>query len=662
MYGATCTKLKSSLSHVAVLAVLPRLYTGGSACRYQWHRTVGSISYRWTVQSVQCDIHGTLNELYGATCGVIAAIQPLSTKLRDLRRFGFISTKPSLTYLTSVQRLPARIAVSTSAVHSELARETLIKEIKGVFGALMGEGDNDLLDHLLTVDDVERMGIDRHFEKEINVAVDYVYRYWNESRGIGRGRKSAVADLNTTALGLRILRLHRYHVSPDDVLQSFRDENGHFNCFHGSEAEGDGDASTRSMLNLFRASLVAFEGEKVMDKAKFFTANFLKQVAAKGNDQVSPSVLHEIKYALDYPWRSDLPRLQARNFIDSYAGQSTATSSNEYRLKCLELAKLDFNMLQSTHQKEMQLVSRWWRQSGLADLTFARHRHVEYYFWAASVVPEPGFSKFRIAFAKVASLETIIDDIYDTYGTVAELKLFTEAVRRWDLSMMERVPEYMRICFKALYEAVNELASQAQKTQGREMLNYIRRAWEVYIGSYLQEAEWIADEYVPPMEEYIENGIISSGLGVLTLHGILLLNEPLTHHILREIDTPSRFHRLAGLTVRLRGDAMTFRTEKVRGEVASSVSCYMKENPGCTEEDALNYIDAVIVDSFKGLNWEFLKPDNINTASMWNIKKHAFNIAKGPQFFYTHGDGYSVTATDINDHLRKALIEPVPII
>eukprot|EP01018_Ginkgo_biloba_P025685 Gb_08213 [translate_table: standard] len=644
----------------------------------------------------------------------IAAIQPSSTQLSDLRRFGFIFTKPSLTYLTSVQALPARIAVSTSSVsmilteshvktksdessnlhvsrrtgnhhpnlwddrlvqslptpayeheaHSELARDTLIKEIKGIFSALMGEGDNDLLDHLLLVDDVERMGIDRHFEKEIKLAVEYVYRYWNESRGIGRGRNSAVTDLDTTALGLRILRLHRYHVSPDDVLQNFRDENGHYYCCQSSEGEGDGDAIIRSMLNLFRASLVAFEGENVMDEAKFFTANFLKQVAAKRTDQVSvsPSILQEVRYALDYPWRNNLPRLEARSFIDAYAGQSTATSSNEFRLKCLELAKLEFNMLQSSHQKEMQLVSRWWRESGLADLSFARHRHVEYYLWGAAVAPEPGFSTFRIALAKVATLETIIDDIYDTYGTVDELKLFTEAVRRWDLSMMEGLPEYMRISFKVLYEAVNELASQAQNTQGREMLNYIRRAWEVYIGAYLQEAEWIADEYVPTMEEYTENGINSSGLRVLTLHCILLLNQPLTEHILREIDMPSRFHRLVGLTTRLRGDAKTFRTEKARGEVASSVACYMKDNPECTEEDALKYIDAVVDDSFKGLNWEVLKPENITNDSMCNIKKHAFNIARGLQFFYTQGDGFSDTATDINDYVRKVLVEPVPII
>ena len=35
---------------------------------------------------------------------------------------------------------------------------------------------NDLIQRLLMVDSVERLGIDRHFKNEIKVALDYVYR------------------------------------------------------------------------------------------------------------------------------------------------------------------------------------------------------------------------------------------------------------------------------------------------------------------------------------------------------------------------------------------------------------------------------------------------------------------------------------------------------
>jgi hypothetical protein len=39
-----------------------------------------------------------------------------------------------------------------------------------------GELTSDLLQRLWMVDNVERLGISRHFENEIKAAIDYVYR------------------------------------------------------------------------------------------------------------------------------------------------------------------------------------------------------------------------------------------------------------------------------------------------------------------------------------------------------------------------------------------------------------------------------------------------------------------------------------------------------
>ncbi|GLJ31919.1 hypothetical protein SUGI_0642440 [Cryptomeria japonica] len=86
--------------------------------------------------------------------------------------------------------------------------ETLINEVKEIFNG-MSTPNSSLLQRLSMVDSVERLGIDRHFQKEIKEALDNVYRHWNE--------KSFNADLNTTALALKILRLHRYGVSSGDL-------------------------------------------------------------------------------------------------------------------------------------------------------------------------------------------------------------------------------------------------------------------------------------------------------------------------------------------------------------------------------------------------------------------------------------------------------------
>jgi isoprene synthase len=78
---------------------------------------------------------------------------------------------------------------------------------------------------------------------------------------------------------------------------------------------------------------------------------------------------------------------------------------------------------------------------GLAPrLNFGRDRLMECYFWAIGMTPfETKFTDVRKGLTKVASLITLIDDIYDVYGTLDELQLFTKAVERYSVPFAEYV-------------------------------------------------------------------------------------------------------------------------------------------------------------------------------------------------------------------------------
>eukprot|EP00253_Pinus_taeda_P007340 PITA_07340 len=527
----------------------------------------------------------------------------------------------------------------------------LVDEIKPLLLKEMDDSNQDLIKRLQMIHILECLGIDRHFHPELEiVALDYVYRCWNEG-GIGVGSKDSCKDLNATALGFRALRLHRYNVS-SGVLENFKDENGKFFCSF------TGDKQVRSMLSLLRASEISFPGEKVMEEAKAFTREYLHGVVAGGGEVtgVDQSLLEEVKYALEFPWYCSVPRWEARSFIEIY-GQNRSWLKSNINQKVLELAKLDFNILQCIHQKEIQSITRWWRGSEIAQLNFYRKRHVEFYFWAVTCIFEPEFCHSRVAFAKLCVVAAVLDDLYDTHGMLNELKTVSEAVRRWNSSLTDELPDNIKIAFQFFFNTANELAVEVAKEQGRDMTSILKDNWQRYLESYLQEAEWIATGHVPTLNEYIKNARASSGMCILNLFPLLLMGQLLPNNILEQIYSPSKMQELSELTIRLVDDLTDFEDEKQRGEIASIIECYKKENPDSTVENALNHIKGMLRLSLEELNGEFLKDDSVPLC----CKKFTFNITRGLQFLFRYGDGISVSNKELKEQIFKILVDQVPI-
>ena len=64
-------------------------------------------------------------------------------------------------------------------------------------------------------------------------------------------------------------------------------------------------------------------------------------------------------------------------------------------------------------------------------LPYARDRIVECCFWTLTVYFEPQYSRARKMLPKINVMLSLIDDTYDSYGTIDELELFTEAIERF---------------------------------------------------------------------------------------------------------------------------------------------------------------------------------------------------------------------------------------
>ena len=78
------------------------------------------------------------------------------------------------------------------------------------------------------------------------------------------------------------------------------------------------------------------------------------------------------------------------------------------------------------------MIIRWWRDLGLAkELRFARDQPLKWYIWSMACLTDPILSQHRVELTKPISFIYIIDDIFDVYGTLDQLTLFTDSINRY---------------------------------------------------------------------------------------------------------------------------------------------------------------------------------------------------------------------------------------
>ncbi|RVW26800.1 Isoprene synthase, chloroplastic [Vitis vinifera] len=369
-----------------------------------------------------------------------------------------------------------------------------------------------------------------------------------------------------------------------DVFKSFMDQNGNFQAELCKDVKG--------MLSLYEASYHAFEEENLLQEAKAFTRTHLKNLDAN----IDKSIQELVNHAMELPSHHRMLRLEARWRIEEYKRREGADDV------LLELAILDFNMVQSSLQRELQDMSRWWRRMGIANkLQFARDRLMESFFWAVGMVFEPEYSNCRKGLTKVAALITTLDDIYDIYGSLDELEQFTDAVERWDINMMNNLPDYMKLFFLALYNTTNEMAYDCLKEQGENILPYLRKAWAVLCKVFLQEAKWFSTKCTPTFEEYLDNGWRSASGLVLLVHACFLMSKNITKEALEGLEKEHDFLRCPNIIFRLSNDLASWKAEIEGGESAKSISCYMNQT-GLSEDRAREHMNILIDESWKKMN------------------------------------------------------------
>ncbi|GMJ10484.1 terpene synthase 03 [Hibiscus trionum] len=487
------------------------------------------------------------------------------------------------------------------------------------------------------IDTMQRLGVAYLFENEIHHILAELIHH------------NIPNDLYTVAMHFRILRQNGFFITTD-VFNKFMDRDGKFMDSLGEDVKG--------LLSLYEASYLGMPEEDVLDEALNFSSKHLLVLREKMEGRIS----EQIRQSMEYPQHWRMEWSEARDFIGIYQNQNERDDDDDDEMSSvlLELAKLNYNILQSIYLKELPELVEWWKELNIKErLPFARDRLLEAYFWATGITPrDPQLSKMRRNLAKFGCFASPMDDIFDIYGSLDELEKYTDAVNRWDLKAMEELPEYMKFLYEAIYNHVSEMAQDALLDNGIDILPYLKEQWQYYTRAFLKEAQWFHNGYIPSAEEYLENAWVSVGISLAMVYGIIgVTGQSIDQYLSEFLEnwSHSDLVSMPAYFIRFLDDLKTFKVEMERGESINFIYFYMIEK-GVSEEKACDHVKGLMRNIWKRLNKAMLK-DSVYAPA---IVKFALQMIRCTCRMYKYGDFFGIQ-TKQNQECVKLILEPIPM-
>ncbi|KAG6466230.1 hypothetical protein ZIOFF_075948 [Zingiber officinale] len=228
-------------------------------------------------------------------------------------------------------------------------------------------------------------------------------------------------------------------------------------------------------------------------------------------------------------------------------------------------------------------------------------------------------------------------------------------VSRWDVNAIDKLPEYMKLCFLAVFNTVNDAGYEVMRNKGVDIIPYLKRAWAELCKMYMREARWYGAGYTPTLDEYLDGAWISIS-GALVLSAAYCTGKDLTKEDLDKFSTYPSIVQPSCVLFRLHDDLGTSTDELARGDVQKAVQCCMHERK-VPEAVASEHIKQVME-----AKWRLLNGNRVATSSFEEYFQNvAINIPRAAQFFYGKGDGYAKSDGETQKQVMSLLIEPVQL-
>ncbi|KAG0551080.1 hypothetical protein BDA96_01G393100 [Sorghum bicolor] len=446
-----------------------------------------------------------------------------------------------------------------------------VMELKGEVICLF-EACKDPVEKMNLVDVLQHLGIDHHFKEQIDKTLNNI-----------QGAEFNSSSLHEVSLHFRLLRQHGFWVSAGK-FDEFKQEDGSFTSDITNDAKG--------LLSLYNAANLLNHNEEVLEEALLFARRHLELIQS---DLKSP-LAEQVGRSLKIPLPRTLKRLEAVSYIPEYSVDPKCNRA------ILELAKLDFNLLQHLHQNELKTITQWWKDlSQDIGLEYGRDRIVECYFWAYCVCYEEEYARARMILVKLFMLTSLLDDTYDDHATLEECRELSEAIERWDEDDISLLPEDIK---KFYLKVIKNFTVFEDELESYEKYRnaYARKAFQLISKSFLQEVEWCHQGYIPSFNDHVNVSTISAGIQLLCVGLLVGMGDVATKEVFEwVIGSDNDVIRACALMTRFMDDMADFKRGKNKTDVVTTVECYMKEQ-NVTSEIALDKIESFVEDAWKTLN------------------------------------------------------------
>ncbi|XBI97412.1 hypothetical protein VPH35_017786 [Triticum aestivum] len=310
------------------------------------------------------------------------------------------------------------------------------------------------------------------------------------------------------ALRFRLLREHGHWVSPD-VFNRFKSEDGSFIYDITNEP--------RTLLCLYNASHLLVHGELALEETIAFARHHLESCSGSFKTPLA----QQVQRALHIPMPRTNKRVEMLHYILEY-------EQEEHNPILLELAKLDFNIQQNVHSKELK------------------------------------------------------------------------AITRWDKSAAFVLPEYLKKFYTEMLRTFENIEAEMPANTNYDIA-HLKKAVQNNVTGYLEEAKWSHRNHKPSFVDQVKLTSLNIGVPTICVSMMAGMSDAMMKPALKWAASVPDVVISVGKISRFMNDIGAFERRKCKGDLASTVECYINEY-NVTSEVAITKIVALIEQEWKTLN------------------------------------------------------------